>query len=96
MMEGSGSITLTNGSGSERSKTKTYGSGCGSGPRYYECGSGRPKKIQIRMRIRIIGTSHLHHSSKIKSHKEVTKQKESKFSLLFLLDDGRIRIHNSD
>jgi|LakMenE01Jun11ns_1017448.scaffolds.fasta_scaffold8438066_1 hypothetical protein len=33
---------------------------------------------------------HLHHSSKIKSHKEVTKQKKSRFFLLFLLDDGRI------
>ncbi len=30
---------------------------------------------------------HLHHFSKIKSHKEVTKQEESIFFLLFLLDD---------
>ncbi len=29
--------------------------------------------------------------SKIKSHKEVTKQKESRFSLLFLIDDRMIR-----
>ncbi len=28
----------------------------------------------------------------LKSHKEVTKQKKSRFFLLFLLDDGRIRI----
>jgi hypothetical protein len=36
--------------------------------------------------------------SKIKSPKEVTKQYESRFFLLFLLDDGRIqiRIHTSD
>jgi hypothetical protein len=39
---------------------------------------------------------HLHHFSKIKSPKEVTKQKEKKFFLLFLLDDRRIRIHTSD
>ncbi len=32
-----------------------------------------------------------HHSSLIKSYKEVTKQKKSRFFLLFLLDDGRIR-----
>jgi hypothetical protein len=40
---------------------------------------------------------HLHHS-KIKSQKEVTKQKESGFFLLFLLGDRRIRIriHTSD
>ncbi len=37
---------------------------------------------------------HLHHFSKIKSHKEVTKQKESRFFLLFLLDDRRIRIRS--
>ncbi len=35
---------------------------------------------------------HLHHFSKIKSHTEVTKQQESRFFLLFLLDDSRIRI----
>jgi hypothetical protein len=35
---------------------------------------------------------HLHHYSKIKSQKEVTKQRESRFFLLFLLDDRRIRI----
>jgi hypothetical protein len=41
---------------------------------------------------------HLHHFSKIKSQKE--SQKESRFFLLFLHDDGRIRsrirIHTSD
>jgi hypothetical protein len=35
---------------------------------------------------------HLHHFSKIKSPKEVTKQQESRFFILFLLDDRRIRI----
>jgi hypothetical protein len=35
---------------------------------------------------------HLHHFSKIKSQKEVTKQKKSRFFLLFLLGDRRIRI----
>ncbi len=34
---------------------------------------------------------HLHHFSKIKSRKEVTKQKLSRFFLLFLLADIRIR-----
>ncbi len=32
---------------------------------------------------------HLHHFSRIKSQNEVTKQKESRFFLLFLLDDRR-------
>ena len=35
---------------------------------------------------------HLHNFLKIKSHKEVTKQQESRFFVLFLLDDRRIRI----
>jgi hypothetical protein len=35
---------------------------------------------------------HLHHFSKIKSHKEVTQQQELMFFLHFLLDDRRIRI----
>jgi hypothetical protein len=39
---------------------------------------------------------HLHNFSKIKSHKEFTKQWESMFFLLFLLDDRRIRIRISD
>ncbi len=39
---------------------------------------------------------HLHHFSlKIKSHKEVTKQYRSRFFLLFLLDDRRIRIREA-
>ncbi len=33
---------------------------------------------------------HLHHSSKIKSHKEVTKQYKPRVFLLFLFDGGRI------
>jgi hypothetical protein len=35
---------------------------------------------------------HLHHFLKIKSQKEVTRQWESRFFLLFLFDDRRIRI----
>ncbi len=35
---------------------------------------------------------HLHHSSKIKSHKEVTKQKKSRCFFIILFVDGRIRI----
>ncbi len=35
---------------------------------------------------------HLHHFSKIKSHKEVTKPTDSRFFLQFLLEDRRIRI----
>jgi hypothetical protein len=35
---------------------------------------------------------HLHQSLKIKSQKEVPKYKNSRFFLLFLLNDGRIRI----
>ncbi len=38
---------------------------------------------------------HLHHFSNIKIPKEVTKQKESRFSLLFLLDHRRIRIREA-
>jgi len=34
---------------------------------------------------------HLHHFSKIKSHKGVTEQQQSRFFLLFLLNDIRIR-----
>jgi hypothetical protein len=41
------------------------------------------------------GTFTLHNISKIKSHEEVTKQKKSRFFLLFLLDDGRILICTS-
>jgi hypothetical protein len=39
---------------------------------------------------------HLYHFSKIKSPKEVTTQWESRFFLLFLHDDRRIRIRTSD
>ncbi len=41
---------------------------------------------------------HLHHFSKIKRQKEVIQQQESRFFLLFLLDDRRIRIriHQSE
>ncbi len=39
---------------------------------------------------------HLHHFSKIKGQTAVTKQQESMFFLLFLLDDRRIWIRISD
>jgi hypothetical protein len=39
---------------------------------------------------------HLHHSSTLKSHKEVTKKKKSRFFLLFLLDDKWIWIRACD
>ncbi len=54
-------------------------------------GSGMPKNIRIRVRMRIRNTVHLHHSSKIKSLKEVTKQYKSRFFLLSFLDDEGIR-----
>ncbi len=47
-------------------------------------GSGRPKNIRIRIRK----TASFF---KNKSHKEVPKQWKSRFFLLLLLDDGRIR-----
>jgi hypothetical protein len=39
--------------------------------------------------------AHLHHFTMVKSPNEVTKQKESRFSLLNLLDDRRIRIREA-
>ncbi len=39
--------------------------------------------------------AHLHYSSNLKRQTEVTKQKKSRFFILFLLDDGRIRIHEA-
>jgi hypothetical protein len=66
-----------------------YGSGCGSGSSNpYLCltdpyaDPGDPKTY--RSYGFIFGTL-------VNSHKEVTKQKKSRFFLLFLLDDGRIR-----
>jgi hypothetical protein len=50
------------------------------------CGSGRPENTRIRMGIRIRNTLDLHHSSKIKSHREVTKQyQEIKVFLIILI-----------
>ncbi len=46
-------------------------------PKTYGYGSGTPV--------------HLHRSSRIKSHKEVTKQKKTRFFSLYLLDDSSIR-----
>ncbi len=45
------------------------------GPKTYGSGSGT--------------LVHLHHSLKIKIHKEVTKKQKSRFFKLFLLDDGK-------
>jgi hypothetical protein len=41
------------------------------------------KKVSAHYFLKV----HLHHFSKIKSPKEITKQQESRFFLLFLLDD---------
>ncbi len=40
--------------------------------------------------------AHLHHYAKIKSHKDVTEQLKSRFFLLFLIDEGRIRIRTNN
>jgi hypothetical protein len=53
---------------------------------YLDSGSGRPKNTWIRIR-----NTGLNLKSLTPSPKEVTKQKESRFFLLFLLDDRRIR-----
>jgi len=46
------------------------------------------KKVFLLLLLKV----YLHHFSKIKSQKEVRKQYESRFFLLLLLDDRRIRI----
>jgi hypothetical protein len=57
--------------------------------------------MRIRLRIRLFSSVtfkmptlkvHLHHSSKIKSHKEVTLQRNLGFSSFYLLVDRKIRI----
>jgi hypothetical protein len=59
-----------------------------------------PPKINLKKSFFCLllfeGTVHLHHFSKIRSKKEVTKQQESMIFLLFLLGDRRIRINTSD
>jgi hypothetical protein len=53
-----------------------------------------PRKKNIFPKIYAISflKVHLDHSSKIKSHKKVTKQKKSRFFFIFWLVDGRIQI----
>jgi hypothetical protein len=60
--------------------TNESGSGCGYGSRYLSFSADYILKV------------HLHNFSMVKSQKEVTKQWESRFFLLFLLGDRRIRI----
>jgi hypothetical protein len=67
-----GSVPLTNGSGS------CY---------FRHCPSRRQQKDKKILLITLLFKVHLHHLSKIKSQQEVTKQNESRFFLLFLLDD---------
>ncbi len=61
-----------------RSVPLTDRSGCGYGRR------GPKTKVSYGSGFRIL--VHLHHSSKIKSHKKVTKQQKSRVFLPFLLD----------
>ncbi len=75
-----GSIPLTNESG--------FGSGSGGRILLF---SSLTFKMSTKYYFYYFLKVHLHDFSKIKSHKEVTKQKESRFFLLFLLDDRRIR-----
>ncbi len=80
-----GSMPLTNGSGS----------GFGSGSCYLRLWLSKliyTKSFSAYYFLKV----HLYHFSKIESQKEVTKQQESRFSLVFLLGDIRIRIHTSD
>ncbi len=85
-----GSMPLTNGSGSGWG----FGSGCGSASSYFRHWPSRGqqktnflKSFSAFYFLKV----HLHHFPKIKSEKDVTKQKESRFFLLFLLDDRRMQ-----
>jgi hypothetical protein len=78
---------------------------CGSIPLTNGCGScyfrhwpsRQQQKILIFLKLCFFLLKvHLHHFSKIKSQKDVTKQQESRFFLLFPLDDRRILIRTSD
>ncbi len=72
-----GSVPLINGSGS------------GSGSCYFSLGPSRRQQSFSAYNFLMV---HVHNFSKLKCHKALTKQKESRFFLLFLLDDWRIRI----
>ncbi len=87
-IRGSVQVTLTNGSGS--GSESGYGS-CSLSSVTFKT----QKKISMFVFPCYFLKVHLNHSSKIKCHKEVTIQYKSRFSLLVLLDDGRIRIRTS-
>ncbi len=75
-----GSMPLTNGFGSGSNYFRHWPSRC------------RQKTIFFKKSLLLFeGTFTVHHFSKIRSPKEVTKQYESRFFLLFLLADRRIR-----
>ncbi len=64
----------------------TNGSGCGSGSGYGSCSFRQwPWRCQQKI-FKCLLKVNLHHSSNIKSHKEVTKQKKSRFILIFLTE----------
>jgi hypothetical protein len=78
-----GSVPLTNG----------YGCGSGSGSFSFRqwpsrCQQKKKKFLKFFMLTYSFLNIHLHHSSKIKSHKEITKQKKSRFFFIFLLVIG--------
>jgi hypothetical protein len=65
-----------------------YGSGCGSGSSDpYLCLTDPNADLGGPRTYGSYGSG-----TQVKSHNEVTKQKKSRFFLLFLLDEGRIRI----
>jgi hypothetical protein len=81
-----GSMPLTNGSGS----------GFGIGTCYFHLWpSRRQQKSKKKSFSAYFLKVRLHHFSKIKSQKEVTKQRKSRFFLKFLLNDRRIRIQEA-
>ncbi len=79
----SGSVTFWYGS-----VTYRHGSGCGSESLFRQWPS-RPHKKNFYPHSFL--KAHLHQFSKIKGHKEVTKQKKSRFFCNFLLVDGKIQ-----
>ncbi len=70
----------------------TYGSGSCS---FLQWLSRCQQKITVFLLIASLKV-HLHSVSKDKSHKEVTKQDKSRLFLVYLLDDGRIRIRTNN
>jgi hypothetical protein len=83
-----GSMPLTNGSG--------FGSGCGSGdPAIFviDLQDANKKIIKKKFFCLLLFEGTFTSFSKIKSQKEVKNQSKSRFFLLFLLGDRRLRIH---